>query len=358
MAKRKKQRRSNGLVDGLNAILTLIVFGLIIIVGLGYFGIQRFYTPNEVAEVSTFNVPRGSTLASISENLETAGLIADATTFSIGARVTEKQSALKAGEFNIAPNSSMADILKELTEGRAITYSVTIPEGWTSWEAVQRINATEFLTGEITEIPAEGSLLPNTYSFERGQDRNLIVEQMAEAMEEAVAEIWAGRAEDLPISTPEEMVILASVVEKETGLATERPEVAAVFENRLNRGMRLQSDPTIIYGITLGQGGLGRGLRRSEIDTKTDYNTYQIDGLPIGPIANPGLEALKAVANPAETEAIFFVAAGATPDLGHVFANTLAEHNDNVAAYRRIVAEYEAEREAREAEAAEEAAAD
>lgn len=353
MSSRKKKRKksSNGFIDLLNAFLTLIVLAIF---GAGlvlFMGTQRFYAEGPTSQDTVFTVERGIGLSTIATKLEIAELVADRWTFQLGAMAQRKQSAIRAGEYRIVANASMADILKEITEGRPITYSVTIPEGFTSWQAVQRINAAENLDGEITEIPPEGTLLADTYSFERGADRQSIIDQMSQMMEEKVAEIWAGRAPDLPIQSTEELVILASIVEKETGIASERPEVAAVFVNRLNKGMRLQSDPTIIYGITRGEELLGRGLRRSEIEAQTPYNTYQIEGLPPGPISNPGIEALTAVAHPADIDAIFFVADGTG---GHAFAKTYAEHQSNVARWRLI----ERERaEAAEEEALAEAAA-
>ncbi len=331
--KKKRKKSSNGFIDLLNAFLTLMVLGIL---GAGlvlFMGTQRFYAEGSTSQDTVFTVERGVGLSTIAAKLEIAELVADRWTFQLGAMAQRKQSAIRAGEYRIVANASMADILKEITEGRAVTYSVTIPEGFTSWQAVQRINAAENLGGEITEIPAEGTLLANTYSFERDADRQTIIDQMSQTMEEKVAEIWAGRAPDLPIQNAEELVILASIVEKETGIASERPEVAAVFVNRLNKGMRLQSDPTIIYGITNGEGTLGRGLRRSEIEAQNPYNTYQIDGLPPGPISNPGLEALNAVAHPADIDALFFVADGTG---GHAFAKTYAEHQSNVARWRLI----------------------
>ena len=349
--KKRKKKSSNGFIDLLNAFLTLTVLGILGVGFVLFLGTQRFYAEGPKTEDTVFTVERGVGLSTIAAKLETAELVADRWTFQLGAMAQRKQSAIRAGEYRIVANASMADILKEITEGRAVTYSVTIPEGFTSWQAVQRINGAENLSGEITEIPPEGSLLANTYSFERGTDRQSIIDQMSQTMAEKVAEIWDGRAPDLPIQSAEEMVTLASIVEKETGIASERPEVAAVFVNRLNKGMRLQSDPTIIYGITLGEGTLGRGLRRSEIEAQNPYNTYQIDGLPPGPISNPGLDALNAVAHPADIDAIFFVADGTG---GHAFAKTYAEHQDNVARWRLI----ERERaEAAEEEALAEAAA-
>jgi len=330
---RKKRRSRNGFLELINALLTMIVLGVLVAGGIFFVATQRYYATGPMSEDRVFLVEQGIGLAAVANRLETANLIADRWIFQFGAMLQRKQSSIRAGEYQIAAKASMADIVLEITEGRAITYSVTIPEGLTSWEAVQRINAAANLTGEITEIPDEGSLLPNTYSFERGSDRQLVIDRMSEAFQIEVAQIWETRSPDLPLNSIEEMVILASIVEKETGIGAERAGVAGVFINRINIGMRLQSDPTIIYGITNGQGSLGRGLRRSEIDEKTPYNTYQIDGLPPTPIANPGVAAMRAVVNPDDTEALFFVADGTG---GHVFANTYAEHQVNVARWRVI----------------------
>jgi UPF0755 protein len=250
----------------------------------------------------------------------------------------------------------MSEILRELTTGTPIRYAVTIPEGWTSWQVVQRVNADERLTGTIDTLPPEGSILPGSYDYLPGDTRQSVIDRMQQAMTTALAEVWEDRDPDLPLASAAELLILASIVERETGVAAERPQVAAVFVNRLREGMRLQSDPTIIYGITLGQSTLDRGLRRSEIDKETPYNTYQIDGLPPTPIANPGIEALRAVAHPDSHDYLYFVAKGATPSEGHVFAETYAEHQQNVARYREIEAAADAEAEAaRQALEAEEA---
>ncbi len=331
--KRKGARRHSSLIGLVNALLTLVILALLVIGGLVAFGAQRFYADGPKSGQSAFIVERGASLASVAQKLENAGLIADRWTFQFGAIAKRKQTAIRAGEFKIAAYSSMADILKEITQGRPISYSITIPEGYTSWQVVEKINAAPNLVGKIVDIPPEGSLLPDTYSFERGDERQKIIDQMSAAMQSQLAQIWAKRDPKLPISTPQELVTLASIVEKETGVAAERPMVAGVFINRLNKGMRLQSDPTIIYGITQGKATLSRGLRRSEIDAKTPYNTYQIDGLPKGPIANPGVDALQAVANPAATDALYFVADGSG---GHAFANSYAEHQRNVARWRQV----------------------
>jgi UPF0755 protein len=236
-----------------------------------------------------------------------------------------------------------------------LRYAVTIPEGWTVWQAVNRINNDDQLTGSIGQLPQEGSILPGSYDYVPGDTRQSVLDKMQLAMTEALAEVWESRQPDLPLESPAELLTLASIVEKETGIASERPQIAAVFVNRLREGMRLQSDPTIIYGITKGQSTLDRGIRRSEIEEATPYNTYQIDGLPPTPIANPGIEALRAVANPDDHDYLYFVAKGATPSEGHVFAETYAEHQDNVARYREIAAEAAAQAEAEAARQALEA---
>jgi UPF0755 protein len=214
-----------------------------------------------------------------------------------------------------------------------VLHQVTIPEGLTSEQAVARLLENDVLSGSVREIPKEGSLLPETYRFPRGFTREQMLQRMTADQRRAVADIWAKRALNLPLRTPEELVVLASIVEKETGKASERARVAAVFVNRLSRRMKLQSDPTIIYGLVGGKGSLGRPILRSDIDRPTAYNTYVIDGLPPGPIANPGRAALEATANPLQTKELYFVADGTG---GHVFAETLEEHNRNVARWREI----------------------
>lgn len=350
--KRRARRRSgNGFFEALNGLLTLVLIVLIAIAGVLVYGVMTFNADGQFEEDRTFVVEPGNAVTTVAQRLEEQGFISNALIFRLGARALDREAALKAGEFNIVARSSMNQILRELTEGRAIQYQVVIPEGFTSWQVVERVNADENLTGNISVLPPEGSLLPGAYSYRRGDTRESVVLRMTEAMDAALAEVWEGRNESVPLETPEELLILASIVEKETGLASERQRVAGVFANRLRIGMRLQSDPTIIYGITLGQSTLGRGLRRSEIDEVTPYNTYQIDRLPPGPIANPGIESLEAVANPDDHDYLYFVAAGAVPSDGHVFAQTYTEHQRNVAAYREI------ERQAAEARAEAEAQA-
>lgn len=331
--KKRKRRSGNGFIEAINGLLSLLLLVLVIVGGVFLYGIVMFNADGRFDEDRTFLVEPGNSLATVAQRLEEQGFISNAYVFRFGSIALRREGSIKAGEFNIAATSSMSDILRELTEGRAIQFQVVIPEGFTSWQVVERVNNDQNLTGTIDVLPAEGSLLPAAYAYQRGDTRQSVIERMQAAMDAAVAEVWEARDPDLPISTPAELVILASIVEKETGVAAERGLVAGVFVNRLNIGMRLQSDPTIIYGITRGQGSLGRGLRRSEIEAMTPYNTYQINGLPPGPIANPGIEALRAVASPEETTALYFVADGTG---GHAFADTYAEHQRNVAVWREI----------------------
>ncbi len=236
-------------------------------------------------------------------------------------------------------NPAEDEVPAAYTETRAeadVRFRIAVAEGVTSWQIVEALKAADFLEGEVAEVPAEGTLAPDSYEMKAGSSRAAVLEQMQAAQVAILDAAWEARAADLPLASKEEALVLASIVEKETGIAAERRQVASVFINRLNQGIRLQTDPTVIYGITKGQGILGRGLRQSELRRKTDYNTYQIDGLPPGPIANPGKAAIEAALNPDSTEFIFFVADGTG---GHAFAKTLREHNENVAKWRAIEAE-------------------
>jgi UPF0755 protein len=240
---------------------------------------------------------------------------------------------LKAGEYLFKARMTLEDAIDTLIKGASILHSITIPEGLTSEQIVQRLRENDILVGEVRETPREGSLMPDTYKFSRGTTRQKLVNDMQAESRKTLERVWSRRSPDLPIKTPQELVILASIVEKETGVAAERPRVASVFINRLQRRMKLQSDPTIVYGIVGGKGTLGRGITRAEIDKPTPYNTYAIEGLPPGPIANPGRAALEASANPQKTRELFFVADGSG---GHAFAETLDQHNRNVARWRQI----------------------
>ena len=245
---------------------------------------------------------------------------------------TENQ--FKAGEYLFRAHMSMSEVMETIIAGRSVQHSITIPEGLTSAQIVERLNQDPILVGSIATIPPEGALLPETYKFTRGTTRQQMLERMQRSQEQALEDIWARRNPGIPIDSPEDLVVLASIVEKETGRADERTRVAGVFINRLNKRMRLQSDPTILYGIYGGTAWLRpRTILRSDMQRSNPYNTYQIDGLPPGPIANPGRESLEAVANPSRTEDLYFVADGTG---GHVFATTLDEHNRNVARWREI----------------------
>ena len=313
--------------------MTLLIVALVAAAGVVFWGVQKWEAAGPLTAPARFVVASGASLASASAALEEEGVITNASIFRIGARYKDAATALKAGEYEIPPAASMEEVLDIIVSGKAIQYRVTVAEGLTSWEVVQLLNANDLLTGEIEEIPAEGSLAPDTYFFGREEDRNAVIRRMQTAQARILDQAWEARAPGLPLDTKEEALTLASIVEKETGVAGERDIVAGVFINRLNKRWRLQSDPTIIYGLTNGQGPLGRGIRRSEIDKPTPYNTYVIDRLPPGPIANPGKDAIEAVLNPAETEAMYFVADGTG---GHAFAVTLREHERNVAAWRKI----------------------
>jgi UPF0755 protein len=315
-----------------NAITIVIVLG-VVAAGLAAWGERTFRGEGPLTEARVFEVPRGATVDRVADKLAAEGAIASARVFRVGARLTGRADRLRFGEYAIPARASMDEILDLLASGRAIQYTVTVAEGLTSWEVVELLRANPVLTGEITETPPEGALAPETYLVQRGDTRAEVVERMKRLQRQTLEEAWAVRAPDLQVRTPEEALTLASIIEKETGVAAERGRISGVFHNRLSRRMRLQSDPTVIYGVTEGQGPLGREIRRSDLDRRSPWNTYQIDGLPPTPIANPGRDAILAAVRPEPTDALYFVADGTG---GHAFARTLAEHNRNVAAWRAI----------------------
>jgi UPF0755 protein len=328
-----------------------MVLGALAAGGLAYWGKLQFDKPGAHSRPAIFVVERNSNLRDISLRLHTEGLISDERVFHIAVRANGKADELKAGEYEIPAGATMRDVMDIIVSGRSVQYAVTIPEGLTVQQAMARIAENPALTGDMpSSMPVEGALLADTYSFPRGTARADVVARLSELQTKLVNDIWATRAADLPISTVEEFVTLASIVEKETALAEERPRVAAVFINRLRQGIRLQSDPTIIYGIFGGAGKpADRPIYKSDIEKPTAYNTYTIDGLPPTPIAIPGRASLEAVARPIESRDLFFVADGTG---GHVFAETYDEHNANVKKWRQI----EAEREKAAEEAAKKAA--
>lgn len=314
-------------------LLTLLFVGLLALAGFIVVGIQSFSAEGPLEQPTRVVLDRGVGLNQASSVLEEAGVIESGTVFRLGARYKGLDRELKFGEYEIPAKASMEEVLEIIVSGRSIEYKITAAEGLTSWEIVELLKASDLLTGEIDEVPPEGSLAPDTYFIQKGSSRAALLARMQAAQTKIVEEAWAARNPDTPLRSPEEAVVLASIIEKETGVGAERAEVAGVFVNRMNRGMRLQSDPTIIYGITNGQGPLDRPIRRSDISRPTKYNTYVIDRLPPGPIANPGRDAIMAAVQPADTEYFYFVADGTG---GHAFARTLAEHNRNVAEWRKI----------------------
>jgi UPF0755 protein len=315
-----------------NALSLVIVAGLAL-AGLAAWGERRFNGPGPLAEERVFVVPRGATLDRVADALEAQGIVSSASLFRIGARLAGKAEALRYGEYVAPAGVSMATMLDLLASGRVLQYPITVAEGLMSWEVVELLRASAVLEGEIAETPAEGSLAPDTYMVQRGDLRAELIARMQRLQRQTLEEAWAVRAEGLMVRTPEEALTLASIIEKETGVAGERARVSGVFHNRLARRMRLQSDPTVIYGVTEGAGRLDRPLRRSDLDARTRWNTYQIEGLPPSPIANPGRDAILAAVRPEPTEYLYFVADGTG---GHAFARTLTEHNRNVAAWRAI----------------------
>lgn len=294
-----------------------------------------FYAPGPQAregDATIVTLPSGAGVNAIAANLKAAGVIRSTDMFKAAATLTGADRRLRAGEYEVPSGASLRSVIILLVDGKVVRHYVTLPEGWSSAQAVDILMRQPLLTGPVDETPEEGSLWPETYEISRGETRGAVIARMRRARDENLERLWATRGPNSVVRTRDEAMILASIVEKETGIAAERPRVAAVFSNRLRSGMRLESDPTIVYGITQGR-PLGRGLRRSEIDRHTDWNTYQIDGLPPTPIANPGGDAIAAVLNPPVSDELFFVADGTG---GHVFARTYPEHLANVARWRAI----------------------
>lgn len=373
-----------------NAVTFLIV-ALFLLGGMILWGQGQYRNAGPLDQAICLKVERGSNMGTVSRDLDAEGAVSSAAIFRIGADYEDKTGSLKAGSFLVPENASMEEIVSIITRGGASTcgtevvyrigvtratvqvrqldpatnrfvekasfdpaeeeapeiytqlrgesdtrYRIALAEGVTSWQVIEELKSVDLLEGDVDAVPAEGMLAPDSYEVRAGDTRAALVARMQDAQERRIAQVWAARRDGLPLQSAEEMLTLASIIEKETGVAEERRQVASVFVNRLNQGMRLQTDPTVIYGVTRGEGVLGRGLRQSELRRETPWNTYVINGLPPTPIANPGLASLQAAVNPDETPFIFFVADGTG---GHAFAVTLAEHNANVARWRLIEAE-------------------
>ncbi|MEQ9257472.1 MAG: endolytic transglycosylase MltG [Roseovarius sp.] len=372
--------------------LTFLVVVVFLLAGLILWGQTQYNSAGPLESSICLRVERGSNMRAVSRELEERGAITSGMLFRVGADYTDKAAQLKAGSWLLPEGASMAEVTDLITRGGASTcgtevvyrigvtqvraevreldpqteayrevvefdptaegeapaeyrevtqqndtrYRIAVAEGVTSWQVVNGLNAIDVMSGEIDGLPPEGSLAPFGWEIEKGDDRTGLLFEMTELQKERLAEAWAARPAESPLKDPSEVLILASIIEKETGVPEERRTVASVFLNRLERGMRLQTDPTVIYGITKGQGTLGRGLRQSELRQATPYNTYVIEGLPPTPIANPGEASLMAAVNPDGADYLFFVADGTG---GHAFARTLDEHNANVARWRQIEAE-------------------
>jgi UPF0755 protein len=303
-------------------VIGLAVAGLLLIAGNFFYGWSA--AGPSTREVTVIVKP-GSSISLVASQLEKAGIIKSAQAFVNRAKILAATTTIKAGEFLIPAYASNSQILNILTGGKAVQRMVTVVEGMPSIMVYERLMANEKLTGDI-QVPAEGSVLPDSYSFEKGETRAAVLKRMQDAMTKTLAELWEKRSADTVVKTPQEALSLAAIVEKETQVPAERPTVAGVYSNRIRKNMMLQADPTIIYPITKGK-PLGRRIKQSEIADVNDYNTYAMLGLPKGPIANPSRASIEAVLNPAKTSALFFVADGKG---GHVFADTLQQHNANV----------------------------
>ena len=329
---KRSERARNPFVIAGNAVITLVLISMVGFGAVYVYGKQLLEAPGPLQEEKIVNIPARAGKRDIADTLQREGVIDVNPWAFIGSVFALKASSeLKPGEYAFQKNASLRDVIGTIVEGKVVQHAVTIPEGLTSEQIVTRLSENEIFTGTVREMPREGTLLPETYKFPRGTPREQVIQRMQQSQKRVLAEIWERRNTDIPVKTPEQLVALASIVEKETGKADERSRVAAVFVNRLRQKMKLQSDPTIIYGLVGGKGTLGRPIKRSEIMQPSPYNTYVVDGLPPGPIANPGRASLEATANPARTRDLFFVADGTG---GHNFTETYDQHQKNVAKLR------------------------
>jgi len=331
---RRSKRVRNPLVIIGNAIFTLLI---LVVIGGGVavvFGKLRFEAPGPLEADKIVTIPNRAGMVEIADLLQREGVIDEHKLIFIGGVLALKaRSELKSGEYLFPKRASVRDVVETLIEGKVVQHLITIPEGLTSEQIAARLLDNPILTGPIKDMPREGSMLPNSYNFRRGDTRELAIQRMQQAQQQLVKEVWERRSRDLPLRTPEQLIILASIIEKETSRPEERTRIAAVFVNRLKQRMRLQTDPTVIYGLAPGKGTLGRPLSRADLERPTPYNTYIIDALPPGPIANPGRASIEAAANPARTKELYFVADGTG---GHAFAENYEQHQRNVARLRVI----------------------
>jgi len=331
MPMRDSIRSRNPFIAAGKVLFTLVLL-LALAGGVAFVvGKQQFEMAGPLAQEKIVVIPRSSGVRDIADLLEREGVIDQSWLFIGGVIVLKAREDLKFGEYQFAPRVSLREVVDIIVQGKVVQHAFTVPEGLTSEQIIARLSENEILSGNIREIPREGTLLPETYKFTRGMTREQMIQRMQQQQRRLAQEIWDRRMPDLPIRTVEQLVILASIVEKETGKLEERTRVAAVFVNRLKQKMKLQSDPTIIYGLVGGKGTLGRPIMRSEIEQPTPYNTYVIEGLPPGPIANPGHASLDAVLHPAKTDYYYFVAKN---DGYHVFARTFDEHLRNQRTYQ------------------------
>ncbi len=326
-------RKRRPIVATASGVLSFLGVAAIAAIALFSLGLQRIHAPGPLQADKVVYIESGTDSTSIVDQLEREGVIDSWPLMTAALYLKREHKPIKAGEYLFKQNASLGDVVDILISGKQVLHGITIPEGLTSEQIVQRLQDNDILVGSVNAPPPEGSLMPDTFKFARGTSRETLIRTMQAEQKRIMAEVWAHRAQDTPIKSPFEMLTLASIVEKETGRADERPRVAGVFVNRLIRNMPLQSDPTIVYGLVGGKGTLGRGILRSELDQRTPYNTYMVTGLPPGPICNPGRAAMEAVANPSRTKEVYFVADGTG---GHAFAETLDQHKQNVQRWRQI----------------------
>lgn len=340
---RKESRVISGFARVVSGVMTILLVAMLATGGMTLLVGHLYSRPGPLTVSQTVVIPKGASSNDIADDLEREGVVSSRWAFMINylvqSRMRPKEVMLKHGEYLFKPNVSIREVIETLSEGKSVMYKVTIPEGLTSQQIVERLKSEENLTGDVAQIPAEGSLLPETYSIEKGMTRQELLERMALKQKQVLESNWERRQQGLPYTSPEQAVVMASIIEKETGRADERDRIAGVFVNRLNKGMPLQSDPTILYGIYGGGVQWGKPIMQSEKDAKNAHNTYQIKGLPPTPICNPGRPALEAALNPAQHGDLFFVADGSG---GHIFTATLKDHNAAVSNWRKFEKEMRA----------------